>query len=354
MIRTSPLAATAVALTFLALTVFSVHKAHADLVCESLFADRLSQSGQSTVSVSLVDDGNGEPHFVLRRKSGLYSWFSRYSEHGFDPQGNPLAVFLDMGHEFATVMGIREGRERTLLVPAPETMNMRIAQFNQFLRKRSVRPIEISFFSQPVATRESFLQNWTNRSLPVAEGLSNHTVHDISFHYNNLLLPPEVVDLLQIQAEIALEWAQFSRTDVTQSKSISSAVRMIDFFSTSANFEEDGIGKKKVADNLANFLRLNLQGYVKMSPFVTVELEDVLQNRLQTVSSLDLFEHVLASYEEGSNKTRSEFRKHALANHPTWMQTLAARGLDNFDTVYKLYVTRADELRTAARKFLKQ
>lgn len=321
------------------------------LVCESLFVSSLPRRTHATVKIAgTARNGLNEEFYILRRTPEETSWSSIYAPLGYDRQGSALAPYMILGHDLATVLGFHENDRGELLVPVPRTFDMRLARFNQFLKARGLQMIRISLYEQPQPTILSYLKQWAERTaIPVAAGRTNHTVHDISYHYSNILLPNAVAHILQIQAMIASSWIVFNGLDST-SLAARAIVGKIDILSTSANFMVGQVGKKNLAMQISEALDIKIAADARMSPFLTLEHAQAMSDYLHATSPLEFFEAIVKRYERVPTEN---FKRWAAQTHPEWSLTFAELELKDANQIHELYETRAKEVRAAAREFLK-
>lgn len=359
------------------LIVMTSSSAHADSRCLNLFqsenqqVEDLGAPRPSAKIIGIQSNDAGETFFIIQRLLEETYWASNFSKHGYDLQGNPLNPFNVLGIPLARVLGFTMVSHRKILAPTPETLNRRIAAFNKFLIERRIAPIEIGFYLQLAATLDSFLDGWSTAArLPVFAKFSDvaafdrgaaydhHTIHDISYHYPGVLLPPQVVRLLQVRAEMTKEWGEFYQGFLLRWHKVRS-VGAIDATSTSANVptnrsvDSDGLSRyaaqffsswkfrnKASSENrmLVHFLgRSPLQLFVRQLrwPHPLSNPEDLLDpNFIELNDAINLFE------------------KTARARHPDWDQPLSSFGFDSLNGMVDLYNSRAEELRSAASDFL--
>lgn len=303
---------------------------------------------QTVQIVERVQGYHGQEFYRLRKLDPSYPWGSRYAARTFDPQGDPSWGFAVFGSDLARVLGLRYDSNGDILAPTPETLNRRVARFNHFLVDHHIAPIPVSFYSQRKPRIELFLRQWgRGHSVPVAADDSTHTIHDISYHYSAVLLPKEIVKLLEIQANIAWHWLQTEEAEILKEVTLE-AVRRIDNISVTANHPAGD--------------RYQLRFWETIYADDTDEIENS-RLRVRSKSHLSLFSERIFHYNSipysGGFKLaftdmRSRiqtFRENMQKIDPTWDSLIEKLGLLDGPSVHELYVARAVELRHAARLF---
>lgn len=303
---------------------------------------------QTAEIVGLETYERGEEFFRLRRLDPSMPWGSRFATRSFDPQGDPSLIFYTMGPDLSRILGFRYDGD-DLIAPTAETMNRRIARFNRYLLSKNIEPIPVSFYSQAIALKETFLRHWFQAlRIPVAADLSTHTIHDISFHYSAVLMPPQMAHMLQAQAGIAWRWMQRPEAQLLP-KLTSEAVRRIDHISVSANVVpgERGLSHFRFWENV----------------FADVGTDE-LRARFKT--PIELFrERMMMSNLAGEDSSASPlvenlrlktdpFYAELKTAFPEWNRKVEDFGLSNYASVRELYFARSADLRYAAREFLKE
>lgn len=283
----------------------------------------------------------GETFFRLRKITERISWLSTYSPHNYDPQGDPTWGFSTLGYELARSMGYRYERGGTLIVPTAETLNQHIERFNIFLGAKKIAPIPIRFYAQPKTSLILFIREWARRqSLPVAGGQGNHTIHDISYHYPGIMLPPEVTRLMQTEAQIALAWnelePQLARVNHLRTVSL-----MIDNQSVTANRRPS----REMDDHAATRF---LERYLRPKG----ETESLSPELYVRHSPLDAFFRRLRFGGHAiPEKQEQLFRDYAAVYHPAWVKPLSEYGLRDIESLRDLYNDRSQRLRDAAVEY---
>lgn len=362
------------------LTPFHTAQAEGGQFCEWLF-EAPPIKDRPTVEIAKVVKRGNESFYRLRLLPGETSWRSLYAQRDFDPQGDPRWPLFFLGEDLGQVFGF-DGSGRDFYAPTPETLNARIEAFNRYLKKRRIEPIPIRFYLQPRPKIEGFLRNWyRHTALPVAAGNDTHTMHDISFHFSSVLLPIQIVRLLQIEAGMAWEWLQRVNTALGAPVVVRESVMVMDTLSTVTNYVTGFNTPDVLAEQMSPYLH-----DVSATKIDFISADDVSNPNAADVSArwrqfaashtpLDLFRRklmnrhirpssVLTPHQElmfhrklrlPQLEAERMFLLDMAFEHPEWADTtLKNMGLGDFKAIEALLNARAAELRTAARDYLKE
>lgn len=323
--------------------------------------DSATPSRPTAIILGLKEEANFETFFRVKKLLEETSWSSNYSPRGYDPQGSAVYPIAALGLNLARVLGFSWKNRNEILVPTPATLNARIEAFNGYLMSQGIAPIPIRFYLQIVPKIEMFLRRWAQKAeIPIAAGLDNHTLHDLGFHLTSILLPPEIVELIRIEAALASKWLLLKENRISDGLLLS--VRFVDSFSTSANLAEG----ERHTESLSGFLRqyvshqefgrMEWSEYLGLSPFALFNRRISHSENPPWNDAEMTFERMQTYFKEQEvlANLHEQFLNEIKTENPEWLEPLSSRpSLQDAVSIEDLFVKRASTLRRAADEFLR-
>lgn len=196
-----------------------------DLRNHETYAAKMNRAtpGGSVARGQMTRGPFGGGQFLAERKAKL-PWpnsYSRlkYGKKSVDAQGDVRSPIAVLGFELADVLGVHFVDENHLRLDDPDELSASIENFNAFLLRRNVVPIDVRFYVVPnhingaFQLLEFYLQQMAESgSLPVKSPAEDwiHFLHDVSFHRHFAAVHPDLLKKFKTVARAKYEFWKFA------------------------------------------------------------------------------------------------------------------------------------------------